>query len=133
VAKIETALLCDYVRVDENLAHVTAGNINQLFAPQVPTAHNVGLLLVTAFEADEAGPYLLDITIRGPGGQELGSAQTKIGRGIDPNDPDVNRRAAVGLNIGMVFPEYGTYRFEVAGEGEVYTSFDLRVLPPREP
>jgi hypothetical protein len=129
--RLDFALLADYVRPEGGVAHVISAGIDTVFAPVVPTGHNLGLLFRVEFTRQECGrPHRIEIVFQGEDGDVL----TKLSSVVTPEwkeDVPIHWRVGVmgGINFGVPLPRYGLYAFEVIVNDENRKTLNLRVLP----
>jgi hypothetical protein len=131
---LDYALVCDYVRAEGPLSHIVAANIDTILVSSVPTARNVGVVVVLKFTKDESGrEHGASVRFFAPSGEQLLEATAAIS--VEPEE-DLPEGWPVtgnlGMNIGLPLPEYGEYRFEVVIEDAVKKVMRVRVveLPP---
>jgi hypothetical protein len=129
---VDYALLAEYVRPDQGIAHVIGAGIDTVHAPQVPTGHNIGLLARFTFTRNECGrPHRIEIIFQDADGQRL----AKIDASITPQYPEdipVGWPVGVlaGFNLGLPLPGYGIYSFEILVNDTSHKSIDFRVARP---
>jgi hypothetical protein len=129
--QLDYALLADYVRVEGGLAHVIAGNVDTVYANDVPAAQNISLLIVLKFTREECGrPWPIDVVFQDEDGERLvqvnGQVQAEWAEGLPPG---WRVGAALGMNFGIVIQQHGLHSFEVLVNGEHRKSLSLRVIP----
>ncbi len=131
--KLDYALLCDFVRPEGGLAHVISAGIDTIYAAEVPTGHNLGLLMRFTFTQGECGrPHRIEVYFRDTDGQDL----TKIEAVVTPewNDtlpPGWPLGLQAGLNFGVPLPAFGEYAFEIMLDDNSVDSRALRVVERR--
>jgi hypothetical protein len=108
-----------------------AGEFNTLFAERVPTVCPLMVLVaryrVTREEATQ--PYTIAFELKGPAGQVLHHRDHNSVAFI-ASDPTAPIRAdAIIRLVGIVYPEYGDYRWEVLLNGAVAGHTMLHVRP----
>lgn len=129
--ELDYALLCDYVRA-EGIAHLIGAGIDTVYAQQVPTGHNFGLLARVTFTRSECGrPHRVEIIFQDQDGapltQILGTIQPEWSEGLPPG---WRTGAILGLNFGVQIPAYGVYAFEILVNDSSVKSLNLRVVTP---
>jgi hypothetical protein len=133
--ELEYALLCDYVRPEGAMSHVLAANVDTLHAPAVPAAHNLGILIVEKFEADECGRlHVVYARFHSPSGEQLVEVRAEITpRWEEGAPPGWRVTGNIALNLGLPLPEYGLYTFEIGLAETVQKTLNLRVVQPPPP
>lgn len=133
---LDFALLCDYVRAESGVAHVIAGGVDTVFASEVPTTHQVGILLRLRFTRNECGrAHWVEVVFQDTDGESL----THITGSLTPEPsadlpPGWRTGAIMGLNVTVTLPSYGLYTFEVLVNDSSVKSLDFRVVPaPQDP
>jgi hypothetical protein len=131
--QLDYAFLCDFVRAESGLAHVIGAGVDTIYAPEVPTGHNLGLLMRFNFTQGECGrPHRIEVYFRDTDGQDL----VKIDAVVTPEwDDSLPAGWPVGvqapLNFGVPFPEFGVYAFEIMIDDNSVDSRNLRVVERR--
>lgn len=130
--ELDYALLCDFVRAERGgPAHLVGGGIDTIYAQEVPTGHNLGLLARLTFTRAECGrPHRVEIIFQDQDGKRL----TEIQGVVEPEwkeglPPGWRTGALVGLNFGVPLPDYGVYAFEILVNDSSVKSLNLRVVP----
>jgi hypothetical protein len=113
--ELEYALLCDYVRAEGGIAHIVAANIDTVYARDVPTGRNIGILAVVAFSQEELeAQHPIRITFRNEAGDTLAEIRADVQPERAQDVPESwPARASLAANFGVFFPEYGTYSFAI--------------------
>ena len=128
--ELDYALLCDYVRAEGGVAHVISAGVDTVFAAEVPTGHNLGLLLSLKFTRNECGrPHRLEVIFQDEDGERL----AQISGAIEPEWPEGippgwHSRAQAGFNLGIPLPRVGLYAFELLVNDSHAKTIPLRVL-----
>jgi uncharacterized protein DUF6941 len=132
---LDYALLCDFVRADPGgVAHAIGAGIDTLYAAEVPTGHNVGLLAKFTFTQGESGrPHRIELFFRTTDGAELVKIEALIAPEWDETlPPGWGVGAVMGINFGIPLPDYGLYSLEVMIDDRSVKSLQLRVVPPAD-
>jgi hypothetical protein len=129
VPTLDYALLCDYVRAERGIAHAIAAGIDTVYAQEVPTGRNVGLLARVTFTQVECGrPHRIEIIFQNIDGERLVQVQSVVEPERDPNLPVGSPVGAmIGLNIGLPLPSFGLYAFELLINDNHVKTINLRV------
>lgn len=132
---LDYAVLADYVREEDGLAHAIAAGIDTVYAPEVPTGHNVGLLMRVSFTRTECGrPHRLEVIFQDEDGQRLAHLNAVVEpdwpEGLPPN---WRRGMMSALNLGVPLPRYGLYAFEILVNDTHMKTVPLRVAPREAP
>jgi hypothetical protein len=134
--RLDYALLCDHVRVDQGLAHVIAAGIDTVYAATVPADRNLGILIRLQFTRNECGrTHRVEGVFQDTDGQRLARLSGSL---VPPWRDDLplgwTTGAQIGLNVAVSLPRYGLYTFEILVNDSSVKSLDFRVLPiPGEP
>jgi hypothetical protein len=132
---LDYGFLCDYVRAEGGIAHVISAGIDTVVAPEVPTGHNVGLLMRVSFTRNECGrPHRIEVIFQDEDGERL----AQLTAAVEPEwqeDLPPNWRVGVvsGLNIGVPLPRFGLYAFEILINDNHMKTVPLRVREPDQP
>lgn len=127
------ALICEYVRVDANVAHIVGANVDTLIAPHVPTGDNFGVLVAVVFTPDEQETQLpFEVVFRS---HEEADRIVQVAGVVYPTvRPDIPedwpQYELIGLNLGLYFPSHGRYVIEVFLDGQLEKALNLRAVPP---
>lgn len=129
--ELEYAVLCDFVRPEPGIAHVIAAGIDTIWAAQVPTAHNFGVVLQVEFTRNECGrPHRIELHLQDTDGAEVATVNGSVTPTWDASLPaGWLSRAQLAMNLGLVFPNYGIYALEVLLNDASAKSLRLRVVP----
>ena len=69
---LDFAILADYVRTHGGFGYLIAGGIDTIYAPEIPTGQNLGLLVRVAFTHAECGrPHSVEIIMQDVDGRRL--------------------------------------------------------------
>lgn len=131
--RLDYAFLCDFVRAEESgVAHVISAGVDTVYAPQVPTGHNLGLLLRITFTQGECGrPHRVELFFRTTDGEDLAKVEgVVVPQWQDNLPPGWPVGAHLGLNFGVPLPAYGEYAFEIMIDDNSAKSLNLRVVQP---
>lgn len=130
--RLKYALLADYVRAESGVAHVIAAGIDTVYAREVPTGHNVGLLVAVRFERAECGrPHRLEIRFSDEDGNDLVQATTVVVPEWEETIPlHWGRGLLSALNLGIPLPRYGLYQFVIMVDDGQLGEVPLRVVLP---
>jgi hypothetical protein len=114
---IDLALLCDAATVDPSGKLNVLGIFDRIHSAEFPARHGrLCLVLRLETRAADEGERSALIRLLTPGGEELVRLDGRIQ--VGPATGDAVSRIPQVLNLdGLVFPEPGTYRFEVAVDG----------------
>jgi len=130
----EYAFLCDYARVEANLASVVGMNIDTIAAPSVPIGQNIGIgaaIRFTKAEAEEDVRVPFGFTVRHEDEfvvtQFTGDVWATQRPDVDPDWPMIE---LIGINTGLYLPAYGRYEVQFALDGEPCGTLVFRVIPP---
>jgi hypothetical protein len=125
------ALLADYVRAESGVAHVIAAGIDTVYAAEVPTGHNLGLLIAVRFTRAECGrPHRLEIRFSDEDGNDLAQASTVVTPDWDDTIPlHWGRGLLTALNLGVPLTRYGLYQFVIMVDDNQLGELPLRVVP----
>lgn len=130
--ELDYALVGEHVRAAEGIAHILGAGVDTIFVPQVPSGHNLALLIRLTFTQEETGrPYEVRIVFRDADGNhlaELTARETPLWREDMPAGWPVGVLAAI--NLGVPLPAYGLYSFQIVLGGSVLKTIPLRVLAP---
>jgi hypothetical protein len=123
--KIDLALLCDAATVDPSGKLNVLGVFDRIHAREFPARHGrLCLVLRLETRAADAGDRTAEIRLETPSGEDLVRLDGKIH--VGPATTDQPSRIPQVLNLdGIVFPEAGTYHFEVAIDGEALARVPL--------
>ena len=130
LVQIDLALLADAATVDGSGKLNILGVFDRITTGQFPAQHGrTSLVLRFSAGLEEAGEHRITIKLRAPSGDEMLrlDGQMKLG----PGTPQDGGRMKVPhiLNIdGIVFPQAGTYSFDVDVDGIHQVSLPLSVL-----
>ena len=129
---LDFALLADYVRVDGGIAHAIAAGIDTVYAPEVPTGQNLGLLFRAEFTRNECDrPHRIEMILQDIDGQRLVHLTTVVTPSWDADLPvGWNVGMLGGLNFGAPLPAYGVYSLEILINDHHQKTIRLRVEPP---
>jgi hypothetical protein len=132
VPQVEYALLGDFVRAEQGIAHMIGAGIDTVHAAQVPTGHNIGLLSRITFTRNECGrPHRIEIIFQDADGQRLAQIDASVSPEYRENlPPGWPVGVLMGFNIGLPLPNYGVYSFEILVNDTSHKSIALRVAPP---
>ena len=129
---LDFAFLCDHARGEEGIFHAIAGAIDTVYAPQVPSGRNVGLVARFTFTRNECGrPHRIEIIVQDTDGKQI----TKIGGTLEPalvKDQPIGWDTGVlfAVNFGLPLPAYGVYSIEILLNDSSVKSINLRVVQP---
>jgi hypothetical protein len=127
----------DFVLLAEAASHsveaklTIAGEFNTIFAEKVPAVYPLMMLVarVRATREEAVQPTSISLQLKGPAGQDLlrrehKSLEFKVS---DPTAP-IRVDAMVRL-VGIIYPEYGDYKWEVLLNGVLAGSTSFHVRP----
>jgi hypothetical protein len=129
--RLDYAVLADYVRVEGGVAHVIAAGVDTIYAPELPTGQNLGLLFRILFTRNECGrPHRFELILQDIDGERLTHLTSVI-------TPEWKEGVPVGwdygllggLNFGIPLPRYGLYSFEILINDQNLKTIQLRVEP----
>lgn len=129
---VDLALLADAATVDGSGKLNILGIFDRLSASSFPTRHP-RLCLVLRFSAGvhEVGPHQVEITLRGPDGQEVVRIDGEMNLAAGPREVAQGVLVPHVLNMdGLVFPVPGAYGFDVRVDGEHRVTLPLTVDGP---
>jgi hypothetical protein len=124
---LDIALLADAATVDAAGKLNVLGAFHRLRGPEFPLRHG-RLALVLRFAPDADDPQRMSVEIRmvGPDDDVILRLDGQVeGRG-GPDPAELRIPQVVNMD-GIVFPAEGTYRFQVAVDGELIGEIPLRV------
>jgi hypothetical protein len=130
VPELDYAVLCDYVRAEGGVAHVVAAGIDTVWAAEVPTGRNVGLLARLTFTRHECGrPHRLEVIFQDIDGDRLAVVQGVVNpQWIEGLPTGWRTGTLLGLNMGIPLPRYGVYGFEIMLNDSFVKNIDFRVV-----
>lgn len=133
--ELDFALIADYVRAEGGIAHAVGAGIDTVFAQEVPTGQNIGVLIRLRFTRQECGrPHRLEIIFQDIDGARLAGLTTVITPTWTPELPvGWNQAVLGGFNVGIPLPDYGQYAFEILVNDNMVKSIPLRLIAPPEP
>jgi hypothetical protein len=128
--KLDYALLCDFVRTQEGLAHVIGAGIDTIHASEVPTGHNLGLLMRFTFTQGECGrPHRIEVYFRDTDGKDLAKIEAVVTPELNETlPPGWPVGLLAGLNFGVPLPDFGVYAFEIMIDDNSVDTRNLRVM-----
>lgn len=129
---VDLALLADAATIDGSGKLNILGIFDRLTTSSFPTRHP-RLSLVLRFSAglDEVGRHDVQITLRGPEGQEVVRIDGEMNLAPGPTGSGGAVLVPHVLNMdGLVFPVPGRYAFDVRVDGEHHVSIPLTVHGP---
>ena len=131
---LDYALLCDYVRAEQGIAHVIAASIDTVSTTDVPTGRNVGLLIRLTFTRYECGrPHRVEVIFQDIDGERIAHIQGVLTPEWREGLPVGWRTGALfALNIGVPLPREGVYGFEILVNDHHVKTIDLRVVKTGE-
>jgi hypothetical protein len=127
---LDFAFLCDYVRAEGGVAHVIAAGVDTVYAPAVPTAANLGILLRLTFTRNECGrPHRLEIIIQDIDGVRVAQLSGVL-------SPDWNDSLPLGwkvgmlaaFNLGLPIPRFGEYGISIMVNDTEARTIDFRAV-----
>lgn len=126
---IDLALLADAATIDASGKLNILGIFDRIAVSGFPARHGrLSLVLRIRAGLQETGRHELAITLVGPDGQEVVSAQGGFQIGASGSAIAEGIRVPQVLNVdGVVFREAGRYAFDVRVDGEHHVSIPLRV------
>jgi hypothetical protein len=134
VPELDFAFLCDYARPDAGIAHALAIGIDSIYASDVPSGRDLGLVARFTFTRNECGrPHHVEVI-----GQDAdGGRVVNISATVEPTWNDalpMGWRTGVifALNFAMPFPKFGLYAIELLINDSSVKSVNLRVVPSHE-
>lgn len=84
--RVNSAILCDFAEVRDNLLFVVGGGITRLFRPEWPGPMNVSLALMVELERnDRERPHELDVQIIDEDGNPVARIQGAFQQGPGPD------------------------------------------------
>ena len=130
--ELDYAVLGDYVRAEQGVAHVMAAGIDTIYAPSVPTGQNLGLAARFTFTRNECGrPHRIEIPFQGEDGDRLALLSVVVTPEWSPDLPiHWSKGGLVALNFAVPLPRYGLYSFEILVNDQSHKTMPLRVLRP---
>ncbi len=126
---IDLALLADAATIDGTGKLNILGIFDRISASTFPARHE-HMVMVLRFTAglDEAGTHEVEISMRGPEGEELVRMDGEMQLAPGPGAGGGAIRVPHVLHIdGMVLPRTGSYAFDVEVDGEHVVSLPLTV------
>ena len=133
--KIDFAILADYVRVEGGIGHLVAGGIDTIYARQVPTGQNIGLMLRiehTKTECDR--PHRIEVIFMDEDGKELVKVNaTGVPTWDDSWPPGWKSKSLIGFNFGIPLERYGIYSFRIVVNDSEEKDLPVRVVALPEP
>jgi hypothetical protein len=113
--ELDFALLCDYVRAEQGVAHVIAGGIDTITVEELPAGQNMGLWARVLLARSECGrPHRLEVILQGADGERFAELSGPIQRDWqDAYPPGAKVGVALAFNIGLTFPAAGMYSFDI--------------------
>jgi hypothetical protein len=133
VPQLDYAVLADYVRPEGGLAHGLGLGIDTIYAPDVPTGQNVGLLARLTFSRQECGrQHRLEVIFQDQDGERLAEINaTTQPEWVEDQPVGWPMGVLLVLNFGVPLPAYGVYSFEMLLNDSLVKSIPLRVVPQR--
>jgi len=127
--QIDLALLADAATIDASGKLNILGVFDRLAARGFPVQHGrVTLVLRFAAALTEAGVHQAEIILKKPDGKELLHLNGEMNLDPGPFAAGGMIRVPHVINLdGLVFPEAGSYAFEVRVDGEHHLSIPLTV------
>lgn len=130
--ELDVALLCDYVRAENGIAHVIAAGIDTITTPEVPSGRSLGLLARFTFQRSEcARPHRIEFIFMDTDGTRLTQGQLDIepqwNEDLPPGWPT---GALLGLNLGVPLPSWGAYACDILVNDTLKKTITFRVVPP---
>jgi hypothetical protein len=133
--ELDFALVADYVRTEGGIAHAVGAGIDTVFAAEVPTGQNIGILIRLKFTRQECDrPHRLEVIFQDVDGGRLAGLTTVITPTWSPELPVGWRQSVIGgFNVGIPLPDYGLYAFEILVNDNMVKSIPIRLIAPPEP
>lgn len=127
-------LVCDAARTTEEGKLDVQGIFNDLYAPGFPAKQDrMTLVLAIEWDRRDQGRFQFRVDLKGP--DERPSLTVDGHTEVDqrpPDRPPARTRLVMPLE-DVVFPEPGTYRFEVRMKGETFPGPSLHLVQQDSP
>jgi hypothetical protein len=82
---LDFALICDYVRAQDGVAHVIGAGFDTIHMEEVPSGHNIGLLARILLARNECGRlHRVEVLIQDEDGARVSLHSSRTGRLIGP-------------------------------------------------
>jgi hypothetical protein len=132
--QLDYAVLADFVRAEGGLAHGLGLGIDTIYAPEVPTGQNVGLLARLTFSRQECGrAHRVEVIFQDQDGERLAEINaTTEPQWVEGQPVGWPTGVLLGLNFGIPLPAYGVYAFEILLNDSLVKSIPLRVVPRQD-
>jgi Family of unknown function (DUF6941) len=129
--RVDTALLCDYASVRENLLHVIAGGITRLWRAEYPAPMNVCLALIFGVHQMEfEAPHEVAVRIIGQDGQEIVNIQGGFQTGAIEVEVGEELLVPVAFDLRNAgLPGQGAYTVEISVDGTFQRSIQFWSQP----
>jgi hypothetical protein len=132
--RVNTAILCDFAEVRENLLFIMAGGITRLWRAEWPGAMNVCLALVVELEhGDRERPHELDVQIIDADGALQARIQGGFQQAAGP-DTDIHETTFFPFvfdlrPVGLPHAGWYTIMINLDGEGDRLLGVKAEVRP----
>ncbi|HIA73191.1 MAG TPA: hypothetical protein EYO20_06795 [Gemmatimonadetes bacterium] len=129
---VDLALLADAATIDGAGKLNILGIFDRLHTPNFPARHpKMALVLRFSAPLTETGRHDIEITLKDPAGIELIRLDGEMYLAPGPGATGGSIRVPHVLNMdGLVFPNPGTYAFDVRVDGVHHVSLPLAVYGP---
>lgn len=127
--ELDFAVICDYVRSENGVAHVIAGGIDTIHVTELPAANNMGLWSRVLLAKSECSrPHRLEVLFQDADGERLMELSGPLERDWQQGLP-LGMKVGVGLafNFGLTLPKLGVYSFEILVNDNLEKSIPLVV------
>jgi uncharacterized protein DUF6941 len=110
--ELDFAFVCDFARADAGLGHAIGISVDTIYAAEVPTGHNLGLLARVMFTRNECDrPHRLELYFQDADGTRLVALNAII-------EPEWPEELPVGWRVGALMPAWAAaYRQSPTGRG----------------
>ena len=130
--EVDLALLADAATIDASGKLNILGIFDRLGTSSFPTRHpRMSLVLRFSAGVHEVGKHEVEISLRGPEGDELVHIDGEMNLTAGPRNVSGGVLVPHILNMdGLVFPAAGRYAFDVTVDGEHHVSIPLTLEGP---
>ncbi len=126
--RLPLALVCDHAEQTADGKLDIRGVFNDLAAPGFPAKHDMVLVMAVEWSRDDVGHYDFEVNLAGPSGQSTMTIQghSEVDR-RDPGRPPARTQIVMPLR-DVIFPEPGSYHFQIRIKGRVYEGPSLFLM-----
>ncbi len=115
VPDLDFALIAEYVKLEQGLAHVVAGGMDTIRTTDMPIGHNIGLLLRISFDRFECNrPHRVEVIVQDEDGGRL-VGLTATGKPLWRNEWPVTWKSsqAFAFNLSLPLKRPGVHEFKI--------------------